>query len=128
MITHKGTQTIHTERLILRRFTVDYAQAILEQIRTLYPYNEFIFFRGRQPLSTCTFNSRIKKTCKEIGIGYQSYHRVRFSTVSIMYKNGGGAPELQKMLGHTSLAMTTHYLRSVTPQEDTLAKMNSVLG
>ena len=30
MITHKGTQTIHTERLILRKFTVDDAQAMFE--------------------------------------------------------------------------------------------------
>lgn len=104
------------------------AKAILEQIRSLYPHNEFIFFRGKQPLSTCTFNRRIKKACKELGIEYRSSHKVRFSTASIMYKNGVGAPELQKMLGHTTLAMTTHYLRSVTPQEDTLAKMNSVLG
>ena len=30
MITHKGTQTIHTERLILRKFTVEDAQAMFE--------------------------------------------------------------------------------------------------
>lgn len=30
MITHKGTQTIHTDRLILRKFTVDDAQAMFE--------------------------------------------------------------------------------------------------
>lgn len=30
MITHKGTQTIHTERLTLRRFTADDAQAMFE--------------------------------------------------------------------------------------------------
>lgn len=30
MITHKGTQTIHTERLILRRFTVNDARAMFE--------------------------------------------------------------------------------------------------
>lgn len=30
MITHKGTQTIHTERLILRKFTIDDAQAMFE--------------------------------------------------------------------------------------------------
>lgn len=30
MITHKGTQTIHTERFVLRRFTVDDAQAMFE--------------------------------------------------------------------------------------------------
>lgn len=30
MITHKGTQTIHTERLILRKFTLDDAQEMFE--------------------------------------------------------------------------------------------------
>lgn len=30
MLTHKGTQTIHTERLILRKFTVDDVQAMFE--------------------------------------------------------------------------------------------------
>ena len=30
MITHKGTQTIHTERLLLRRFTIDDTQAMFE--------------------------------------------------------------------------------------------------
>lgn len=30
MITHKGTQTIHTERLILRQFTVDDAKGMFE--------------------------------------------------------------------------------------------------
>lgn len=30
MITHKGTQTIHTKRLILRKFTVDDAQTMFE--------------------------------------------------------------------------------------------------
>lgn len=30
MITHKGTQTIHTERLILRKFTIDDAQVMFE--------------------------------------------------------------------------------------------------
>lgn len=30
MLTHKGTQTIHTQRLTLRRFTVDDAQAMYE--------------------------------------------------------------------------------------------------
>lgn len=30
MITHKGTQTIHTKRLVLRRFTVDDAQAMFD--------------------------------------------------------------------------------------------------
>lgn len=104
------------------------AKQLLERIREINPNSEFLFVHDSVPLATVTFNRRLKKCCKELGIEYRSSHKVRFSTASIMYKNGVGAPELQKMLGHTTLAMTTHYLRSVTPEEETLLKMNSVLG
>ncbi len=104
------------------------AKQLLERIREINPNSEFLFVHDGVPLATVTFNRRLKKCCKELGIEYRSSHKVRFSTASIMYKNGVGAPELQKMLGHTTLAMTTHYLRSVTPEEETLLKMNSVLG
>jgi integrase len=104
------------------------AKQLLERIREINPNSEFLFVHDGVPLATVTFNRRLKKCCKELGIEYRSSHKIRFSTASIMYKNGVGAPELQKMLGHTTLAMTTHYLRSVTPEEETLLKMNSVLG
>lgn len=104
------------------------AKQLLERIREINPNSEFLFVHDGVPIATVTFNRRLKKCCKELGIEYRSSHKVRFSTASIMYKNGVGAPELQKMLGHTTLAMTTHYLRSVTPEEETLLKMNSVLG
>lgn len=103
------------------------ARTILERIKEVNPKNDYLFTRNGKPLSTCTFNRHIRRCCKDLGIEYRSSHKVRFSTASIMYKNGVGAPELQKMLGHTTLAMTTHYLRSVTPEEDTLQKMNDVL-
>ena len=88
------------------------AKQLLERIREINPNSEFLFVHDGVPLATVTFNRRLKKCCKELGIEYRSSHKVRFSTASIMYKNGVGAPELQKMLGHTTLAMTTHYLRS----------------
>ena len=106
----------------------DTAKHILDDIRHLNPNSEYLFYHDGKSLATVTFNRRIKKCCEELGIEYRSSHKVRFSTASIMYKNGVGAPELQKMLGHTTLTMTSHYLRSVTPKEDTLLKMNSVLG
>jgi len=44
-----------------------------------------------------------------------------------MYKNGMEDTELQKLLGHTSLTMTHHYLRNITPQEETASKMRAIL-
>ncbi len=104
------------------------AKEILEQIRHQNPDSEFIFIRSGQPLATVTFNRRLKKCCEELNIEYRSSHKLRFSTASIMYKNGVEDTELQKLLGHTSLNMTHHYLRNITSQEETAAKMSAILG
>ncbi len=103
------------------------AKEILTQIQTLNPNSEYIFIRDGQPLATVTFNRRLKKCCKELNIEYRSSHKLRFSTASIMYKNGMEDTELQKLLGHTSLNMTHHYLRNITTQEETASKMRAIL-
>lgn len=104
------------------------ALKILEQIRLKNPNSECIFIRNDQPLATVTFNRRLKKCCEELGIEYRSSHKLRFSTASIMYKNGVEDTELQKLLGHTSLNMTHHYLRCLYPQEETVSKMRAILA
>lgn len=103
------------------------AKEILLQIRTLNPDSEYIFIRNGQPLATVTFNRRLKKCCEDLGIEYRSSHKLRFSTASIMYKNGMEDTELQKLLGHTSLNMTHHYLRNITSKEETASKMRAIL-
>lgn len=104
------------------------AQRILEKIRVLNPDSEYILIRNGQPLSTGTFNRHLKKCCEQLGIEYRSSHKLRFSTASIMYKNGVEDTELQRLLGHTTLTMTRHYLRSVTNKEETAEKMKNILG
>lgn len=104
------------------------AKDILKKIRQMNPDSDFIFIRDGQPLSTCTFNRRLKKCCEELGITYRSSHKLRFSTASIMYKNGVADTELQKLLGHASLTMTQHYLRNLTPEEEIASKIRAILG
>ena len=104
-------------------------KAILSQVRKLQPDDqEFIFYRGDSPLETVTFNRHLKKCCDELGIEYRSSHKLRFSTASIMYKNGMEDTELQKLLGHTTLSMTRHYLCNITSNEETANKMAAILG
>ncbi|MBS5272989.1 tyrosine-type recombinase/integrase [butyrate-producing bacterium] len=87
-----------------------------------------MFYRGDSPLATVTFNRHLKKCCDELGIEYRSSHKLRFSTASIMYKNGMEDTELQKLLGHTTLSMTRHYLCNITSNEETANKMAAILG
>ena len=104
------------------------AKQILEKIRRLNPDSEYIFIRNGQPLATVTFNRHLKKCCEELGIEYRSSHKIRFSTASIMYKNGANETELSQLLGHTTLNMTRHYLRNITPESETAEKMRAILG
>lgn len=101
---------------------------IIEKIKELNPNNEYLFFRDEKPLSTCTFNRRLRKYCEELGIKYRSSHKIRFSTASILYANGVSDTELQGMLGHSTLAMTHYYLKNITPKEKTFKKVVSTFG
>ena len=104
------------------------AKEILDIVRQMNPDSDYIFIRNGQPLSTCTFNRHLKKCCEELGIEYRSSHKLRFSTASIMYKNGVKDTELQKLLGHSTLSMSHHYLKNITEMDSTAEKMKAILG
>ena len=99
-------------------------KAILSRNPKVTPDNqEFIFYRGDSPLVNSYFQSTVWKMLWDLGIEYRSSHKLRFSTASIMYKNGMEDTELQKLLGHTTLSMTQHYLCNITSNEETASKM-----
>lgn len=102
-------------------------KVVEQEIKRVNPDSEYLLIRGSRPLSTVTFNRRIKKCCLELGIEYRSSHKVRFSTSSILHKNGTTNTELQEQLGHTTLTMTNRYLKNITPRSETYAKINRIL-
>lgn len=106
----------------------DECMKIIDKIRELNPDSEYMFFRDDKPLCTCTFNRRLKKYCNELKIVYRSSHKIRFTTASILHKNGVSDTELQNMLGHSTLTMTQHYLKNVTSIIQTQAKVQSIFG
>ncbi|MDD3509542.1 MAG: tyrosine-type recombinase/integrase [Parabacteroides sp.] len=100
---------------------------ILEEVKLINPDSEYLFIKDGKPLATCTFNRRLMKCCAELGIEYRSSHKIRYSTASILHKEGIEDTELQSMLGHTTLTMTNHYLKNVTPSKETFKKLDSIL-
>ena len=103
------------------------AKEILEKARAVNPSGEYVFmFEGKQ-LSISTFNSRLKRYCHELGITPRTSHKIRFCVASVLHKNGMPLPTLQKMLGHTEVSTTLHYLRSVGKDDETLEKMMDCL-
>ncbi len=101
---------------------------ILEEIRKINPDGEYILMQNGKQLLCDTFNEHLHRHCKAIGIPPRSSHKIRFTVASILYAKGVALTSLQKLLGHTTVAMTMHYLRQVTPMEDTVEIMVGALG
>ena len=106
----------------------DEALRIIQKIKDRNPNSPYMFIKDSVTLTTGTYNDHLKKCCTELNIPYRSSHKVRFSTASILYHEGVTLPELQNMLGHTTLAMTTHYIKKISTNDSVLQKVNSVFS
>ncbi len=104
------------------------ALKILESIKAINPNGEYILLHEERQLATVTYNRYLKKYCEELSISYKSSHSIRFTVASLLYKNGIEATKIQELLGHTSLAMTLHYLRNVGNNEKADEKIIEILG
>ena len=104
------------------------AMTLLDRIKQINKDGEYILMAEGKPLTTVTYNRRLKAACETIGIPYRSSHAVRFTSASILNQNGIGLPKLQKILGHSTLAMTMHYLRNVSRSDEDYEKMVKALN
>ena len=59
-----------------------------------------------------TFNEKLKKYCSECGIPYRSSHKIRFYNASSAY-DGKNISVISKLMGHSQVSTTMHYLRNV---------------
>ena len=100
---------------------------ILDKVKKLNPNGDYIFMLSTRQLSKNIFNKRLHKYCGEVGIKGRSSHKIRFTVASALYANGMPITSLQRLLGHTTAAMTMHYIRQVKPIEETSQIMSSVL-
>lgn len=101
---------------------------ILERIKEINPNSEYLFItESGEILYQDTFNEKLKDACNEIGIGYFSSHKIRFCVASYLYIEGISIHKIQKLLGHTTLKMTLHYLRNVKKDETILDDMEKIL-
>lgn len=95
----------------------DEGQKILDKVRLQNPKGKYIFMRDGKQLYTNHFNEHLEKYCKECGVEYRPSHKIRFCVASLLYTKGVPLPIIQKLLGHTSLQMTLHYIRNVIKKD-----------
>ncbi len=88
----------------------DHGVAILKKMKEINPDGELLFMYEGRPLTTETFNRRLKKYCNAVGIPYLSSHKIRFTGASMLYNAGVKPIDIQPLLGHSTLSMTEHYI------------------
>lgn len=92
--------------------------AILRKMKELNLNGKLVFMHEGRPLTTDTFNRRLKKYCGELGITYLSSHKIRFTNASMLFDVGVKAIDIQPLLGHSNLSMTQHYIGQRTTKQD----------
>ena len=72
----------------------------------------FFLNQTRHPLTRSGLYRLVRQTCERAGIQGKrlSPHTLRHAAAEDFIRNGGGAFELQRLLGHTTLTMTRQYV------------------
>jgi len=91
---------------------------ILEKAFALNPNGTYLFEPNGKLMTTDRFNRKLKKYCEECGIEYHSSHKIRFFNASLAFLNGVPLNTLSRLLGHSQIATTMHYLRNVNTNDD----------
>lgn len=112
---------------IRTEFISDEGLNILRKMKTLNHTGKLLFMHNGRPLTTDTFNSRLKKYCNKVGIPYLSSHKIRFTGASMLYDAGVKAIDIQPLLGHSTLTMTEHYI-SQRVQDNDIQQMSKILA
>ncbi len=108
-------------------FLCDKSLEILKIIRQVNPDSEYLFVNNKgQPLQTTPFNEKLGRVCKRIGVRKYSSHKIRFCVASMYYAKGLSVNKIQKIMGHSTVQMTMHYLRDILDDEDVEAVLKSL--
>jgi len=106
----------------------DEAVELIERIHNAHPDWEYLFmFRGHQICSD-TFNHHLKAACKAINIPYRPSHQIRFANATRLHKAGVPVVEISKMMGHSNVQTTFHYLRQNEASESTIEMTKNILS
>ena len=95
------------------------AITILKKAKKLNPHGEYVFEPNGKLMTTDRFNRRLQKYCNECGVEYHSSHKIRFYCASTAY-DGNNLAIISKLMGHSQVATTLHYLRNVDKGNDSI--------
>lgn len=101
-----------------KQYLTDEAVRIVKKALALNPNGTLLFEPNGKAMTTDRFNRRLKKYCEDCGIDYHSSHKIRFYNASSAYANGANLSVISKLMGHSEIATTLHYLRNIDNEND----------
>ena len=108
----------NTSRGFRKQYLTDEAVQIVNKALALNPNGTLLFEPNGKAMTTDRFNRRLKRYCEECGINYHSSHKIRFYNASSAYANGTNLSVISKLMGHSEVATTLHYLRDIDNEND----------
>lgn len=108
----------NTSRGFRKQYLTDEAVSIIKKALALNPNGTLLFEPNGKAMTTDRFNRRLKRYCEECGIPYHSSHKIRFYNASSAYANGTNLSVISKLMGHSEVATTLHYLRDIDNEND----------
>ena len=82
---------------------------VLERIKLLNPFGEYVFMKGRRRLTTNVFRRRMKTICNELHIPYRSPHKIRKTYGTILLDSGIDKELIKGQMGHTNILTTERF-------------------
>ena len=86
---------------------------ILNRIRLLNPFGEYLFERRGKRIRTYVFRERLRNICRKLDITVKSPHKIRKTYGSILIDNNVQESLVINQMGHTDIKTTKkHYYRN----------------
>lgn len=101
---------------------------IVNRILEVNPEGELLFAKNGTMLLADSFNERLRKVCKDLGIKYRSSHQIRFTVATILHESGVPVNQISVLLGHSEIRTTFRYLRQRKPDSTSIGIMESALS
>ncbi len=82
---------------------------ILQKIRSINPFGEYLLERNGERIKTHTYRSRLETVCKKTGVVKKSPHKIRKTYGSILIDSGVNESVVISQMGHTDIKTTKEY-------------------
>lgn len=122
-----GVQETKTDAGNRTIFIPEGCEWILQELRYLNPFGEYIFANNNKPITDASIRDKLKYICNNIGIPYRSPHKIRKTYGTNLIDSGLSGKFIQQQMGHKEFSTTQkYYYQSIAGKKDKQQMINNV--